>query len=670
MGTQIQAADLSAADFGGPDLEGCNENLCLTRPEVIAKIHRDYFAAGADVVSTNTFGGTPLTLGEYGLTGSAREINRAAAALAREVAAEFDGPRWIAGAMGPTTKAITVTGGVTFEGLVETYGIQALGLLEGGADLLLLETAQDTRNVKAGILGVWAAFAELGQRVPLMISGTIEPMGTMLAGQGVEAFYTSVAHAGMVSVGLNCATGPEFMTDHVRTLAGMARCYVSCYPNAGLPDEVGRYSETPEMMAETLGRFVENGWLNIVGSCCGSTPEFTRAIAAVAHAGRPRRPAERRVTSLSGIDPVECDDDSRPLIVGERTNVIGSRKFKRLITEERWEEAAEVGRAQVKAGAHLIDVCLSNPDRDEIADVERFMGALIRIVKAPLVIDATDPQVFERALTYCQGKAILNSVNLEDGLRRFDRVVPIARRFGAALVVGLIDETGMAVTAEEKLNVARRSHELLTEKYGVPAEDIIWDPLVFPCGTGDEKYVGSAPHTIEAVRRLKAEFPGTRTILGISNVSFGLPEAGREVLNSIYLNHNVRAGLDFAIVSSEKLQRFSTIGDEERELCDDLLFNRGDDPVAAFAGHFRDRRPTLAAEALEKLPLDQRLARYVVEGTKEGLIADLELKRAEAEPLEIINGPLMAGMDEVGRLFGNNELIVAEVLQSAEVMKA
>ncbi|MHB8509567.1 MAG: methionine synthase [Candidatus Dormibacteria bacterium] len=670
MGTQLQVADLSAADFGGPELEGCNENLVLTRPDVVSRIHADYFAAGADIVSTNTFGGTPLVLAEYGLSDQARSLNAAAARLAREAGNAAGGDRWVAGAMGPTTRAISVTGGVTFEELIDNYRLQALGLAEGGADILLLETAQDTRNVKAGVLGCWAAFAEFGARLPLMISGTIEPMGSMLAGQGVEALYASVEHSRMVSIGLNCATGPEFMTDHVRTLSGIAECFVSCYPNAGLPDEMGNYSETPAMMAESLSRFMENGWLNIVGSCCGSTPEFTRLIAAAARAAKPRQRPHHRVTHLSGIDYVECEEDNRPLIIGERTNVIGSRKFKRLIDEGRYEEAAEVARAQVKAGAALIDVCLSNPDRDEVADIEAFLSVLVKLVKAPLVIDATDANVFERALPYCQGKSVLNSINLEDGEKRFRRVVPIARRFGAALVVGLIDEGGMAVTAEEKVRVGERSYQLLTEQYGVQPEDIIWDPLVFPCGTGDEKYVGSAPHTIDAVRLLKERFPGTRTLLGVSNISFGLPPAGREVLNSVFLYHSTRAGLDFAIVSSEKLVRYGSIGERERELCDNLLFNRTADPVAEFTAHFRDAKPVASAEEVARLPLDDRLARYVVEGTKEGLIADLEVKRGEATPLEIINGPLMKGMDEVGRLFGANELIVAEVLQSAEVMKA
>jgi len=672
QGVYLQGQGLTAEDFGGPDFEGCNEYLVVTRPDVIQKMHRDYYAAGSDVVGTDTFGSTPLVLGEYGLAERAEEISATAARLAREVAAEFGSDRFVSGSMGPTTKAISVTGGITFEELLEHYHVQARGLLAGGADMLLLETIQDTRNAKAGILGMWAAMRDVGFRVPLLISGTIEPMGTMLAGQGVEAFYTSVEHAHMTSIGLNCATGPEFMTDHIRTLASTAECFISCYPNAGLPDEYGNYAETPELMAETLGRFIDNGWLNLVGGCCGTTPEYVQRFADAAHVGKPRQlPSPRHVTHLSGIDYVEVEDDNRPLIIGERTNVIGSRKFKRLIEAGGFEEAAEIARAQVKAGAHLIDVCMSNPDRDEIADIKAFLEVAVKMVKTPLVIDATDTRVYEVALPYSQGKAILNSVNLEDGEKRFAAVTPLAREFGAALVVGCIDEKGQAITTEDKVKVAERSYDLLTQKYGIAPEDIIWDTLVFPCATGDENYRGSAPQTINAITELKRRFPGTGTVLGISNVSFGLPEAGREVLNSVYLYHATRAGLDFAIVSSEKLVRYGTIPDDEKALCDALLFKGSDEDIAAFTAHFRERKPQQHVE-MSTLPLDERIASYIVQGTKEGLIPDLEEKRVKESvaPLDIINGPLMAGMDEVGRLFAANELIVAEVLQSAEAMKA
>jgi 5-methyltetrahydrofolate--homocysteine methyltransferase len=668
MGTQIQARNLTAADFGGPELEGCNENLVLTRPDVIRDIHAAYYEAGADIVETNTFGSTPLVLAEYGLHEKCDAINEAAARVAREAAKKFPGPRFVAGSMGPTTKAISVTGGVTFADLVEQFRRQALGLLRGGVDLLLLETSQDTRNVKAGLIGVSKAQEELGFRIPLMLSATIEPMGTMLAGQGVDAFYASIEHAEPFSVGLNCGTGPEFMTDHVRTLSGLARSLVSCYPNAGLPDADGKYNETPAMVAAALARFIEQGWVNIVGGCCGTTPAYIREIAKVARAGRPRVPSAPRVSHVSGVEYVPCEDSSRPLIVGERTNVTGSKKFRELIMGGKFEEAAEIGRKQVKAGAHVLDVNIQHTEIDELPATSSFLEKLIRMVKVPLMIDTTNPKGVELALTYCQGKSIINSINLEDGEEKFERICPVARRFGAALIVGCIDEKGQAIAAEAKVKVAERSYGLLTEKYGVPAVDILWDPLVFPCASGDKNYVGSAKQTIDAVRLLKERFPGTKTVLGISNVSFGVPNAGREVLNAVFLYHCTKAGLDYAIVSSEKLVRYAQIPEEEKKLSDDLLFDRHPDAIARFAEHFRGKKSVVADK--KRLSIDERLAAYILEGTKEGLVEDLDLKRKDTRPLDIINGPLMKGMDEVGRLFNANELIVAEVLQSAEAMKA
>jgi 5-methyltetrahydrofolate--homocysteine methyltransferase len=676
-GTWIQSQNLSAADFGGDELEGCNENLVLTRPDVVRALHTAYFEAGADMVETDTFGATPLVLAEYGLEAKAFEINRRAAELAREVAARFstpERPRFVAGSMGPTTRSVTVTGGVTFEDLIGHYRVQAAGLLAGGSDVLLLETTQDTRNLKAGLIGIQEAFSETGWSVPIMASVTIEPMGTMLAGQAVDALYAAIMNAPILSVGLNCATGPEFMTDHLRTLSGLAKMYVSCYPNAGLPDVDGCYSETPEMLAERMSRFMDEGWVNVVGGCCGTTPAHTRALAAAAAGRKPRRIPIHSKSLVSGIEALEIDVDNRPVIVGERTNVLGSRKFKRLIAEGKFEAAAEIARAQVKNGAQVIDVCLQDPDRDETADVNAFLERVTKMVKVPLMIDSTDAKVLELGLKWSQGKSILNSINLEDGEERFKSVVPMAQKYGAALVVGTIDEDpehGMGVTRQRKLEIARRSFTLLTEKYGVSPADIFFDPLVFPCGTGDEKYVGSAVETIEGIRLIKAEFPETKTILGISNVSFGLPESGREVLNSVFLYHCVKAGLDLAIVNSEKIVRYPSIPEEERRLAEDLLYSRGDDPVAAFAGYFKAKGAAPKAAVVRAGTAVERLPRYIIDGSKEGLIEDLEVVRTGGmAPLDIINGPLMDGMREVGRLFNANELIVAEVLQSAESMKA
>jgi 5-methyltetrahydrofolate--homocysteine methyltransferase len=676
-GTWLQGQTLTAEDFGGDELEGCNENLVLTRPDVIHRMHRDYLAAGADMVETDTFGATPLVLAEYGLAEKAHEINRRAAEIAREAAAAASTPgrlRFVAGSMGPTTKAMTVTGGVTFDELVVHYRIQAVGLLSGGADVLLLETTQDTRNLKAGLIGIEQAFAEVGWRTPVMASVTIEPMGTMLAGQGVDALYSSLMHAPLLSVGINCATGPEFMRDHIRSLSAIAKTLTSCYPNAGLPDVLGEYSETPESISRELGHFMQEGWVNIVGGCCGTTPAHIRALAAAAEGKKPRRPAIHSKTLVSGIDLLEVDIDNRPVLVGERTNVLGSRKFKRLVAAGDFDAAAEIARAQIKNGAQVIDVCLQDPDRDESADANAFLTRVIRMTKAPLMLDSTDAKVLELGLKWSQGKAILNSINLEDGEERFKTVVPMAQRYGAALVVGTIDEDpehGMAVTRQRKLEVARRSFTLLTEKYGVAPEDILFDPLVFPCGTGDAKYVGSAEETVEGIRLIKAEFPEAKTILGISNVSFGLPESGREVLNSVFLYHTTKAGLDLAIVNTEKIVRYPSIPEEERRLSEDLIYNRGADPVAAFANYFKAKGAAPKVPKVRPGTALERLPGYILEGSKEGLVEDLEeVRLAGMSPLDVINGPLMDGMREVGRLFNANELIVAEVLQSAEAMKA
>lgn len=674
MGTMLQSEELTEEDFGGEALDGCNENLVLTRPDVLHKIHRQYLEAGADLICTNTFGATPLVLDDYDIGYKATEINQRAAQLAREAVDEFstpDHPRYVVGAMGPTTKTLSVTGGVSFETLEENFYIQAKGLIEGGADILLLETTQDTLNLKAGTIGVKRAFEATGKELPIMISGTIEPMGTTLAGQTIEAFYISIEHIQPLSVGLNCATGPEFMTDHLRSLSNLATSYVSCYPNAGLPDEEGCYHESPESLSTKLAGFAEKGWLNIVGGCCGTTPAHIKAIREVVDRYAPRQPqvkeAEHRV---SGIEALQYEDAMRPLFIGERTNVIGSRKFKKLIIDEKYEEAAEVARAQVKNGAHVIDICLANPDRDEIADMKGFMQEVVKKVKVPLVIDSTDEKVMEEALKFSQGKAIINSINLEDGEERFDAVVPLAKKYGAALVVGTIDEVGMAVTRERKVEIAKRSHDLLVTKWDFPAEDIIFDPLVFPVGTGDEQYIGSAVETIEGIRLIKEALPKCLTVLGVSNVSFGLPPVGREVLNAVYLYNCTRAGLDYAIVNTEKLERYASIPEQEITMANELLFTTTDETLATFTDFYRDKKKESAEVALPET-VEERLAYYIIEGTKEGLLPDLQQALTLYDtPLAIINGPLMTGMAEVGRLFNDNQLIVAEVLQSAGVMKA
>ena len=503
MGTSIQAKDLGPEDFGGADYEGCNEYLNLMKPDVIADIHKAYLDAGADILETNTFGATSVVLAEYDLAHEARRINRSAAELARQVADEASAggkPRFVAGSMGPTTKTISVTGGITFDELAEAYREQALGLMEGGCDLLLLETTQDTINVKAGLIGIDKAFADLGYEIPVAVQGTIEPMGTLLAGQDAEAFYTSLAHRDLLWIGFNCATGPDFMTDHIRTLAGLSRFPVACLPNAGLPDEDGKYNETPEMLSAAIGRFIEAGWINVIGGCCGTGPDHIRLLEKRALGTGPRVPVQLKETRVSGIEALVVDEDTRPAIIGERTNVLGSRRFRRLIGQGSFEEAAEVGRRQVRNGAHVLDVCLQDPDRDEMADISEFLDLVTKKVKSPIMIDSTDAAVIEESLKRLQGKSIINSVNLEDGEARFQAVAPLAKAYGAALVVGCIDddkEQAQAITRERKLEIALRSHQILTEKFGIPEEDLIFDPLVFPAGTGDENYVGSAAETVE-----------------------------------------------------------------------------------------------------------------------------------------------------------------------------
>lgn len=674
MGTMLQAENLTAEDFGGEEYEGCNEYLSITRPEIIQKIHEKYLAAGADIIETNTFGATSIVLDEYQLSTLAYKLNKESAQIAVKACEQYSTdawPRYVAGSMGPTTKTLSVTGGTTFDLLRASYEEQALGLIDGGVDLLLIETCQDMLNVKAAFLGIKGAFEKSGKEIPMIISGTIEPMGTTLAGQSIEAFYLSCEHMKPLAVGLNCATGPEFMIDHIRTLAGLSNNAVSCYPNAGLPDEEGHYHESPTSLAEKMKQFAEKGWVNIIGGCCGTTPAHIQELSKVLQEIEPRQiPETPHNHAVSGIEPLIYDDSMRPLFVGERTNVIGSRKFKELIRDKKFEQAAEIARAQVKKGAHVIDVCLADPDDDELGNMKEFVEEVVKKVKVPLVIDTTDEIVLEQALKHSQGKAIINSINLEDGEERFEKIIPLIHKYGAAVVVGTIDEEGMAVDANRKLEIAKRSVDLLVNKYGLNPRDLIFDPLVFPVGTGDEQYIGSALETVKGIQAIKETFPECLTILGVSNVSFGLPPRGREILNAVFLYHCTKAGLDYAIVNTEKLERFASIPKEEVKLAEALLFETSQETLAKFTEFYRGKKAEKNENAA-KLPLEERLANYILEGTKEGLTDDLDQAIARGDaPLDIINGPLMNGMAEVGRLFNDNQLIVAEVLQSAEAMKA
>ncbi|MCJ8347787.1 methionine synthase [bacterium] len=676
MGTCIQGFDLAPIDFGHEDLDGCNENLNETKPEIIQDIHEQYFKAGSDIVETNSFGSTPLVMDEYNLSHEAYNLSKKSAEIAKRAALKYTSPeqkRYVAGSMGPTTKAISVTGGVTFSELVESYEVQARGLIDGGVDFLLLETTQDTVNLKAGIEGVHLAIKNTNKSTPLMISITIAPTGTMLAGQGVEALTTSLSHLPLLGLGMNCSTGPEFMTSHVRSFSELSPFPVFCMPNAGLPNEDGEYTETPQDMGRVIENFAKNGWLNVLGGCCGTSPTYIEYFDKIRVNFTPRKITPKRGSYVSGVDFLEMSDDIRPILVGERTNVIGSKKFRRLISQEKWEEASEIGRRQVKSGAQIVDICLGNPDREELDDLRSFLPELLKKVKVPVMLDSTDDKVFEEFIPIIPGKSIINSVNLEDGEERFATISALIKRHGGSLVVGLIDEDpeqGMAVCRERKIEIATRSYDLLVHKYGIKEEDIIFDPLVFPCGTGDEAYVTSAGETVHGIAMIREKFPKCKMILGISNVSFGLPPAGREYLNSVFLYHCTKSGLDLAIVNSQKIERYSQIGQEERTLCEDLIYNNSKEAVDRFVDHFRDKKVKSTAEDLSHLSVEDRLKVNLVEGTKEALIPNLDEALKKYTPLEVINIPLMIGMAQVGKLFNANELIVAEVLQSAGVMKA
>ena len=676
MGTMIQKQNLTADDFGGEKYEGCNDYLVLTKPEIIKNIHKEYLKSGSDIIETNSFGALDIVLKDYDLEDRAFEMSKRAAELVNEAILEYrsenpDDTRhlYVAGALGPSNKSISVTGGVTFDELVHTYYTAVSGLLAGGVDLILFETIQDTRNLKAAYLGLKKAMEE-NYTVPLMLSFTIESTGTTLAGQTADAFYYAVNHMHPFSVGLNCATGPEFMTQFLKTLNDISNTYISVYPNAGLPNEDGEYEETPVTLANKLEPFFKNKYLNIVGGCCGTTPDYIKEIKEKTVNYEPRNiDKDKNFNNLSGLISLETPKD-RPIYVGERTNVIGSRIFKNLIAQEKFDEATEVARLQIKGDADVIDVCLANPDRDEVADMKAFLEKVSKFAKVPIMIDSTDINVVEKGLTYLQGKGIINSINLEDGEEKFKKMAEVIKEFGAAVVVGLIDEEGMAVSLEKKIKVARRSYELLTKKYGIDERDIIFDTLVFPVATGDQKYIGSATATIEAIREIKKEMPNVKTILGISNISFGLPIAGREVLNTYYMNKAYEAGLDFAIVNTEKIIPMDEISDEEKELSENILFHTDDENVSKFANFYRDKKATKKKVDVSNLTAEEKVANLVVEGSKKDLTILLDELLKKYTPIEIINGPLMTGMDEVGRLFNKNDLIVAEVLQSAEVMKA
>jgi 5-methyltetrahydrofolate--homocysteine methyltransferase len=679
MGTMLHAADLTLDDYQGN--EGCSEILCVSRPDVVRGIHAAYLEAGADAIETNSFGASAIVLGEYGMADRVVELNRAAASLAREVVDDFqaDGrPRWVAGSMGPGTKLPTL-GHTTFDVLRATYTDQALGLIEGGADVLIVETCQDLLQIKAAVAGAFAGMRRTGRRLPLMVQVTVETTGQMLLGSDIAAALTAIEPLGADIIGMNCATGPAEMGEHLRYLSQHARTPLSCQPNAGLPElRDGRphYPLTPSQLAQAHDRFVAEFGVNLVGGCCGTTPEHIREVV---EAVGGRQPAHRRITNEPAVaslyQSVPLDQDTTYLTVGERCNANGSRKFRELMLAGDFDGLIGVAKEQIREGAHVLDVCVDYVGRDGVPDMDALILRLAQQSTAPIMLDSTQADVIEAGLKRLGGRAIINSINLEDGEARMAAVCPLVKEFGAAVVALVIDEEGQARDVEWKLRVAHRIHDLATQRYGLAAEDLLFDTLTFPLGSGQEDLRRDAIATLEAIRRTKAELPGVRTILGVSNVSFGLSPAARQVLNSAFLHEAREAGLDAAIVSPAKILPMHRIEEEQRQVALDLIYDRrrpGYDPLQRFMALFEGKEVTRSASAedLAALPVDERLKRRIIDGVREGLENDLREAMATRSPLAIINEVLLDGMKTVGDLFGAGEMQLPFVLQSAEVMKA
>ena len=707
MGTMIQALGLGEDDYRGErfrglpperNLRGNNDLLNLTRPGVIEDIHRAYFEAGADIVESNTFNSTSVSQAEYGLSELAYELSRAGAEIARRAAASAesadpDRSRLVAGVLGPTSKTLSLSPDVSnpgyreldFHGLAAAYGESARGLLDGGADLILVETIFDTLNAKAALFALSDLFGKRGGSVPVMISGTItDASGRTLSGQTPAAFWYSVAHAEPLSVGLNCALGADLLRPYLEEIAALAETAVSLHPNAGLPNEFGLYDHTPEYMARVLGEYAREGLLNIVGGCCGTTPEHIRAIADAADGVPPRRvPARRHLTSLSGLEPLVLRPDSLFVNIGERTNVTGSARFKRLVTEGRHEEALEVAREQVDNGAQIIDVNMDEGMLDSAREMRLFLNLLAAepdISRVPVMIDSSRWDVIEAGLGCVQGKGVVNSISLKEGEEEFLRRAALVRRYGAAAVVMAFDEKGQADTLERRALVCRRAYRILTEKAGFPPEDIIFDANIFAVGTGMEEHRGYALDFLEAVRVIKSNLPHAKTSGGISNLSFAFRgnETVRRAMHSAFLYHAVRAGLDMGIVNSGQLDVYDDIPPDLLEAVEDVILDRKPDAterlleIAASGGSGDPGNEGRRAEdpAWRSLPVRERLAQALVKGITAFIEQDVEEARREAgRALLVIEGPLMDGMNIVGGLFGSGKMFLPQVVKSARVMK-
>ena len=689
MGTMLQAANPSLADFEG--FEGCNEILNVTRPELVSSVHRKYFEAGVDAVETNTFGANLANLGEYGIPERIYELAESGARIARSVADSFstpDAPRWVLGSLGPGTKLPTL-GHATYQELRDAYAIAARGLLDGGSDALLIETTQDLLQAKAAVNGARVAIDECDRDIVLIAQVTVETTGTMLLGSEVGAALTTLSALGVDLVGMNCATGPAEMSEHLRTLSKSSPIGISVMPNAGLPilkDGGAYYPLSPTELADSLSEFVDNYGVGLIGGCCGTTPEH---LAAVVSRIKNRSVSPRAISIEPGASSlyqfVPFRQDKTYLAIGERTNANGSKAFRDALNNEDWEACVDIAKDQIREGAHMLDLSVDYVGRDGVRDMTELAKRFATATTLPIVLDSTEPDVIRAGLEHLGGRCVINSVNYEDGAgpdSRFARIMPIAKEHGAALVALTIDEEGQARDREWKLRVARRLISDLHDNWGVAISDIIIDCLTFPIATGQEETRRDAIETIEAIRQLKIEYPQVQTTLGVSNVSFGLNPAARIVLNSVFLSEAVNAGLDSAIVHPSKITPMARIPEEQRNVALDLIYDRrtfenGDcvyDPLARFLELFegvevKSTRQSRAAE-LAALPLTDRLVKRIIDGEKQGLEEDLASARSEGiKPLTIINDYLLEGMKTVGELFGKGEMQLPFVLQSAEVMK-
>ncbi|CAB4619053.1 unannotated protein [freshwater metagenome] len=683
MGTGIQLRNLGPDDFGGADLEGCNEMLAVTRPDVIGELHAAYLEVGCEVIETDTFGAFAIPLGEYGIADRTYELNLAAARVAKEVASSYstpDRPRWVAGSIGPGTKFPSL-GQIRYAELRDNYEQQSHALLEGGVDLIIIETMFDLLTVKAAMNGARRAMRSHGLDVPLQVQVTMELTGRMLPGTEISAALAAIDPLRPDVIGINCATGPVEMGEHLRHLSAHARMPISCIPNAGLPSVVDghmHYDLTPDQLAEHHARFITELGVNIVGGCCGTTPDH---LAAVVDRCRDLEPAKRTAvheagaTSIYSLVPFE--QDTSFMIIGERTNANGSKKFRDAMLIDDLDTCVQMAKDQVKEGAHVLDLCIDYVGRDGAADMDELAKRLATQSSVPIVLDSTEPQVLEAGLAWLGGRAILNSANLEDSDNegsRLDRVMKLAKEYGAAVICLLIDEEGQARDIEWKLRIAHRIHDLAVNRYGLESSDLIFDALTFPLSTGDDDLRGDAIATIEAIRRIKSELPGVFTTLGVSNVSFGLKPAARHVLNSVFLHECVQAGLDSAIVHAARIMPLNKIPTEQREVALDLIYDRrreGYDPLTTLLDVFADvKAAEVEQEDRSDWTIEQLLSQRIIDGNREDLEADLDAAMESGlAPLFIINDVLLAGMKIVGELFATGEMQLPFVLQSAETMK-